>query len=254
MPKMEINVWYEKLASPFAKRFDGDGQIDTQVTIYYNSERNIILNKICKNGSSSIEFIGHLAGFQEVSLYSADLLFCTEKPLVITILRDPVDRYISAVNMYVDQLRTMGLKLKMENFTNLEYVTDMHFRPQIGDVLCNWVDEDVMIVDGCIVYNGFQYEKWSDFMEVYPYVDHIEHEQQKFYLMESHTDVVRDIIRDFDFPVPPNVSSWFNECPDHLAVYNRGNMDPELLEYVQNFYKPDYELLNLVKFENKDTR
>lgn len=254
MARMEINVWYEKLASPFAKRFDGDGQIDTQITIYYNADRNIILNKICKNGTSSIEAFAPIAGFTEVSLYSADLLFCPKKPQVITILRDPVERYISAVNMYVDQLRSMGLKLTIENFTNLEYVTDMHFRPQVGDVLCNWVDEDVLIVDGSIVYNGIPYERWSEFMAVYPYVKHIEHNQQKFYLMESHTDVIRDIITDWDLPVPPNQTTRHNECPEDLAVYSKDNISSEQLEYVQNFYKPDYQLLDLVKFENKDTR
>lgn len=246
-----IKPWYERLDFPFARTFDVDGEVSTNSQVYYNPESNIILNKIAKNCTSSFEILGGYHGYREVSIYCADIINSPVKPTVYTILRDPVDRFISAVNMLIDQYQSFGLSLKPENFMALDHVTDMHLIPQINRVMQVPHTDDLLVFrDSHFFYQFKTLYTWGELYRDYPYLKYLDTLDQKFYYMGPGQDPILDIFDELGLTIPPQMPTKINARTDQPHQYCE-SISPELEQYVKNFYEPDYKLIELVNFQNK---
>jgi hypothetical protein len=249
-------VWYERLDFPYSVVYDKDVDflIHANGHVYYSRNLNIIINSIAKNCTSSIQSIGRDYGdFELTSLYDPIIAQNPNKPTVYTILRDPVERFISATNMLIDQLTSFGLKLTVENFTNLDFVKDMHLIPQINRVVqCPHTDIDVLVfVRGDYAVHEFrQYRKWTDLYHNYPYLKYVDTVDQKFYYMADGYDPVREIFADIGIVLPDNTNTHHNDRSGQEQQHVV-SISTEIENYVKNFYEPDYKLIELVNFQNK---
>ena len=242
----DLTTWYEKVASPY----DATMGYDTTVyntTVYYNPDLNIILNSIAKNCSSSMEVISPAFGFVEVSLYSDLIRSSGVKPKVISVLRDPVERFRSAITMLIDQHRRLGLELTPENFVALDYAVDMHLLPQTLSVIRNKHVSIKRIPDNNrYTYKYQDFDKWSDFFELFGFGEELEQEYQDFYYMYSGVDVITQIFNDIGIELTDSVYTKQNAADRPLE-----ELSAEMTDFVKNFYAVDYELIELVEFKNK---
>lgn len=241
----KTSIWYEKVANPY-DAFQEYENVAYNTAVYYNPDRNIILNSIAKNCSSSLELISPAFGFREMSLYNIQIRSSASKPRVITILRDPVERYKSAVTMLIDQHRKLGLKLSPEQFTNLDYATDMHLIPQTLGVIRNKHIPLVAHIDHKYTYNFQDFELWKDFFKIFDFRDGLETDMQDFYYMYNGVDVVRQVFNDIGIQLPEDLETRINQ-----SYLETVTLSPEMSAYVKQFYEVDYELIKTVNFKNK---
>ena len=249
------HVWYERLDCPcsviFNRELDYRHNLNGQV--YYSRKLNVILNSIAKNCTSSIQSVGRSYGdFQLTSLYDPVITQNPVKPKSYTILRDPVERFISATNMLIDQHKSFGLALAVENFSALDYVKDMHLVPQINRVFQRpHLDTELLsYIDDYVVYKFKEFRTWTQLYQEYPYLRYVDMVDQKFFYMAPGHDPVREIFADLGIVLPDNLYTRHNDRSEQETQHVE-SLSAEMEKYVRNFYEPDYKLLQLVNFQNK---
>ena len=251
-----ITPWYERLNHPFSvvSNKELDYRLNLHGEVYYSRDLNVIINSIAKNCTSSIQSVGRSYGnFQIISMYDPVIAQNPVKPTAYTILRDPVERFISATNMLIGQHRWFGLKITAENFTNLDFVTDQHLMPQINRVFQRpHTDTDLLVlIEDRMLYEFKQIDTWTQLYQVYPYLKHVDTVNQKFYYMEPGHDPVREIFSDIGIALPDHVFTTHNNRHQMQEVQYVESLSTEMMQYVKNFYEPDYKLIELVNFKNK---
>jgi hypothetical protein len=193
-----------------------------------------------------LEIISPSFGFREMSLYDIQIRNSGRKPKVITILRDPVDRFVSATTMLIAQHKKLGLKLTPENFVALDYAIDMHLIPQTLGVIRNKHIPLVSHVDFRYTYMFQDFDKWGDFFKIFDFTDGLETNMQDFYFMYPGVDVVRQVFDDIGISLSTDIETRIN-----LMNYEPVVLSDEMIAYVKQFYSVDYDLINTVNFKNK---
>lgn len=226
--------------------------------VFYSPQRNVLINTICKNASSSIEGTvrdyGPLADFHPVMFnQQQEIWIAKECPTVITVLRDPVARLKSAIAMLRGQLKSFGLKVDETNFTNLEFTTDLHLVPQSAQVPTESACDNLTLED--LNFNDQYFPSrfkngWIGALEEYDICSRYGKEHKWFWLSELDCyNVMQDILEYLgDMPSEGYQASRSN------TIEERGDKYPEFsneyMQYVKKVYKSDYDLISTVRFVN----
>jgi len=225
--------------------------------VFYSPQRNVLINTICKNASSSIE--GTVRDYEPMSDFhpvlfneQQEIWIAEECPTVITVLRDPVSRLKSAIGMLRGQLRSFGLRVDETNFTNLEFTTDLHLVPQSAQVPTESECEHLTLED--LNFNDQYYPSrfkngWIGALEEYDICSRYGREHKWFWLSESECyNVVQDILEFLGIADENYIACKAN------TIVERGETYPEFsddyIRYVKTIYKSDYDLINIVNFVN----
>lgn len=243
-------IWFENFRMPLSK--SGKGNNDE--TFLYSEQDNVAVVRNFKCASAALDAeLMNRHGYKIRSIYDKKICNSGKAPLVITPIRDPIDRYISAIRMLMPQHQSFGLSLLPENFTHLETCMDPHLMLQSTKVILNTThgleyDPDS---DHVTLFHsdspGIKWNGWLDFFDNNEFLDDL-YENQKFFLVNPESNVVVDICNYLGIDYDHN-----NTRSNTKAQYNNG-ADIELkdwhLEYLQEFYAVDYKLLNAVTIEN----
>lgn len=223
--------------------------------VIYSEDRNLILPVIFKNCSSSLESWlsehGAQQGFEIIEWTQADQIIQDRNPQMISILRDPVSRVLSAIRMQVQQLVRSGLsEVSWENFRNLHRVSDPHlipqsvFVPQRADRIR---PEPNMQID----YYPTEFllgPSWHQVLSSYDVLARIT-EHNVFFYMKSGGNLMADLGNYLQIDSLKNFWSNYtilDDLPESLLQ----QPDSEYINYVKQVYQYDYDLINSVNFEN----
>lgn len=257
----------------------GTGTLD----VLYSEQKNIMISMVCKVGSTSLETWAnskHNTNFLWKDRNSADAIIDTHKPVMISIIRDPLERLASSVEMLCRQSQRAGIEITWENFSCLEHTTDPHLMPQSCFILTekqhrycyydhDW-SSDLSIMD----------QGWIDVFETHNILSSLT-DKNVFFLMTMDNNVMEDLAKFIDEPSlalywknQQSLIRWetflketTQDSRTHLksTTLRYRSLYPEFLnwmsktlpkftdtylEHAKKVYHSDYQLINHVKFIN----
>lgn len=221
--------------------------------VLYSKSLNVVISTICKNGSCAIEnWAAKDTDFQLVeSTNNADIFSSTACPIVISVIRDPVERAISAINMLQIQHRSFGLSVTWENYTNIEYTNDMHLMPQSAQIptessLDNITLEDLMMWD--YTHPSKYFRGWEDVLQEYQPISRLTDINKFFFIREGGHDITKDIAAYLNLPHSEEYSGSNNA---ETYTKKKPQVSDEYRGYLRKIYAHDYKLIDAVTFINK---
>lgn len=219
--------------------------------VLYSPSLNVVISTISKNASCAIESWTKLYDFQVIGSQDQYLISTLEKsPKFITVLRDPVERALSAIHMLQLQHKRFGLKVTWGNYRWLEYAYEPHLSPQSALIPTKSLDIESNIECSSLwdhnVPNNYP-RGWTDVLEEYDTIGRITSDNIFFYAFEN---------KDVTIPITKYLNLPYRKTFIKQNSFERyGESKPIFLEdykdYLKKVYKYDYKLIDSVKFLNK---
>lgn len=212
--------------------------------VFYSPSLNVAISTIMKNGSVAIEAWAKLYDFECINMQDQHLIFNSEKtPTFITVLRDPVERAISAIHMLQVQYKNFGLKITWDNFRCLEYAYDPHLFPQSAVIPTKSKDNQVSINCRDLHDQGIS---WSDVLREYDTISRITNDNVFFYAFENQ-DVLEPITKYLNLPYK---CSFIGNNSFTKYGESKTTVSEDYRHYLKKVYEYDYKLIDSVKFVN----
>lgn len=219
--------------------------------IIYSQEKNTLISVINKNCSYSLEhWISNSANttFKVYNWHTlSSVIDENNLPTMITILRDPIARVKSAIDMLCEQYTAHGLHITFENFINLEFVVDPHLVPQCVFVPVECTDNKLSRADLNLSWNDIRYKYpngWQDHLKNYDVLSWLTEKNKFFYMKPGHS-VTEELGKYLDVF---ELGQWWSNVANH-NVQSR-QFPAHYVTYLETIYSEDYRLINSVKFEN----
>lgn len=218
--------------------------------VFYSATLNVVISTIFKNGTSAFEAWAETTDFEIISYENKNKISEAKTcPKFITVLRDPIERTISAIHMLQLQHRRFGLNVTWENYTNLQYVFEPHLMPQSAFIptkpIVNTKDVDYSILwDTMLPHNDVR--TWNDVLHDYDLIKRLT-EQNIFFYAHEGKDIIRPISKYLNIP-------YHRSFIGQNSFDNYGATKPKVsnayIEYLKEVYDYDYKLIDSVKFIN----
>jgi hypothetical protein len=220
--------------------------------VLYSPSLNVVISAILKNGTSALETWAKLYDFETISYKNkSKIIEGNSCPELITILRDPVERAISAIHMLQTHQRRFGLNVSWENYTNIHLAYEPHIMPQscyvpvlpnsndkeLGNYTRMWDDK---------MHNPYT-KGWTDFLNKYDVIGRLT-DKNKFFYIDEGEDITVAIVKYLN---QPPCSSFSKHNSYEYYGPTKPKISEEYRKYLEEAYQYDYKLINSVKFINK---
>jgi hypothetical protein len=213
--------------------------------VYYSPSLNVVITTILKNGSSAVESWVKEKDFHLVS-YNNKSLFNNNTKL-ITAIRDPYERALSAINMLQTQYKRCGLSVTYENFTNLHLAYEPHVMPQSCFIPVMSVSKNINCDRLWDTKHNNEYKDWNEVLESYNVFDSLTDQHIFFYIYENQ-DIIKPISKYLDIPY---THSYYGNNKADLYNANKPSVSESYKNYLKEVYRYDYTLIDKIKFINR---
>lgn len=225
--------------------------------LIYSAEKNILISPILKNCSSSLElWCTENYEFLELPAYQTSFYYITwtkarriireRQPEMITILRDPLQRAQSAIQMRARQFRNEGVCVNWDNFSELNITQDAHIVPQSCFVPLS-SEKDYLGFDLDEYYFLSDVGGWTSLLEKYQLPSKLSEKNTFFYMLPG-TNTMKQLGEYIDEPELQQV--WDNKANEYNWLNYLGEMPEDYQEYIKGVYQHDYDLISAVNFVN----
>ena len=187
----------------------------------YVHEYNTAIFPIPKNASSSLRNLIWTQNYKSQTSWTDPAFFVNileqgrKIDKIIVVLRDPYERFISGLNMFLGIHQWEGGILKVSNQNDIMNVTILneHFFPQ-----------------------SYYLEDLKKFTNLWNKID--------FFYMSGSINVIEDITNHYDYIIKNNNDklNWENQTQRIITSVDK--------EFVRSVYKDDYDLIEEVEFLN----
>lgn len=219
--------------------------------VLYSPSLNVVISTISKNASCAIELWAKSYDFQTLGFQDQDLISISEKPpKFITVLRDPVERAISAIHMLQLQHKRFGLEVTWGNYRCLEYAYEPHLSPQSAFIPTKPLDIESNIDCSSLwdhtVPNKYP-RGWTDVLEEYDTISRITDDNIFFYAHEDQ-DVTIPMTKYLNLP---HRKTFIKQNAFERYGESKPRVFEDYKDYLKKVYEYDYKLIDSVKFVNK---
>lgn len=219
--------------------------------VFYSSSLNTVISCIFKNGSSALEtWTKQISDFEIISYQDKSKIFDTKIcPNFITVLRDPVERAISAIHMLQLQQRRFGLHVTYENYTNIQVAYEPHIMPQSCFIptLANSDEEKYDFSRLWDILWTNKYKNWTDALSEYDVLGRLTDQNIFFYAYEGQ-DIIYPLTEYLNLPY---IQSFLGQNSSERYGKSKPKVSDKYRDYLKEVYAYDYKLIDSVKFVNK---
>ncbi len=220
--------------------------------IAYSKSLNIVISGIYKNATSTIEqWTTKNLDFRIIPYESKhEILEASTSTVFISILRDPIERAISAIHMNQWNYKRLCLDVDYKSFSKIEIGYEPHMMPQAAFIPTSYrpIDNQIDFSNMWDSQLPTKFPKnWTEVLESFDIIGRLK-DNNKFFFMYEGKDIMSDINNYLNIKLS---QSWLGNNPST----NYGDIKPELSEeyktYLYKVYQYDYRLINSVKFINE---
>lgn len=212
--------------------------MDVAIPAYiYSESKNIAIVLIPKNGSASLEgWASDDYKVHDFSCYNWEQEVFNKDTLFIVILRDPILRLKSAINMLETQRVFFNTGVHSVFKENFQSTMDMHLVPQFAHL---------PIITNDKILNKIK-EIDVEWREVYAKLAlcRLLPKKIKFFYMQPHVSTMYEMAEFVGEPTLKNI--WANKGDNYIDQ----NYDQEFLKHLYNVYECDDNMIESLTFQN----